>query len=239
VYREVGFASEEFENEYTGIRKKEERLYDDEVARALPAVPDTHPLRQEWKIRGNTSTNFAAYLKVHGCKSVIEIGCGNGWLATLIQKYLNIPVCGVDVGRGELEQAARISKGKSVFVCGDIFSENFDGLKADAIVLASCIQYFPDLKQLIRRLLPMGTIYIIDSPVYKKGESAAARERSVAYFNKMGAPGMEKFYYHHERTALEEFNPKYLSDPSKGIWWFLGLFFKGSPFPWIRIGKST
>lgn len=238
VYRQKGFSYDEFENEYTTIRTKEKRMYDDEFVRRLPIVPKTHPLFEEWKLRGYTKTNFAAYLKVNNCTSIIEVGCGNGWLTNLIQSYIGIPACGIDVGAKELEQAARISGGKSVFVYGDIFSESFDGLTADAIVLSACIQYFPDVRKLLRRLRKMGTVYIIDSPIYKPGKSPAAKQRSAAYFRSMGSPGMEKFYHHHERPALDEFKPEYLYDPSKGIWWFLNLLFKGSPFPWIKIDKS-
>lgn len=235
IYRQAGLERDEFEREYTGIRKKEGRMYDDEVVRKLPETPRDHALHNEWKLRVNPARNFAAYLKVNNCRSIVEVGCGNGWLTTFIQNQLNIPACGIDIEKPELHQAARISKGKSTFVYGDVFSEQLNGLKADAVVLAACVQYFPDVKNLIRRLLEIGTVYIIDSPVYKNGKSAEAKARSAAYFTSMGFPGMEKFYYHHERSALEEFKPKYLYDPSKGIWRLLGLIFKSSPFPWIRI----
>lgn len=238
VYRQSAFGSDEFENEYENIRTKEGRMYADEAARNLPTVPESDAHYQEWKLRRYTSTNFAAYLKVHGCRSFIEVGCGNGWLTTHIQKYIGIPGCGIDIGKRELEQAARISQGKNVFAYGDIFSEKFDGLNADAIVLASCVQYFPDVRKLIYRLRTMGTVYIIDSPIYKNGKAPAAKARSAAYFQSMGSSGMERFYYHHERSAFEEFKPEYLYDPTKGIWWFLGLLFKSSPFPWIKIGRS-
>lgn len=238
VYRLEGFVGEEFESEYTAIRKKEKRIYTDDIVRSLPSVPITHPHFEEWKLREYTSRHFSEYLKENGCKSFIEVGCGNGWVTTLIQNYLGVPACGIDVGHVELEQAARISEGKSVFAYGDIFSDKFDGLKADAIILASCVQYFPDVRKLLMRLRKMGTVYIIDSPIYKKGKAAAATARTRGYFRSMHAPGMEKFYHHHERSAFEEFNPEYLYDPTRGAWWLVGLLVKISPFPWIKIGKG-
>lgn len=235
IFCQAGFSGGELEKEYTGIRTKEGRMYEDDIVRKLPEIPRDHALHSEWNLRAYPAGNFAAYLKVHNCRSIVEVGCGNGWFTTLIQNKLNVPACGIDVEMKELHQAARISKGKSTFVYGDIFSDALNGLKADAVLLAACIQYFPDVKRLITRLQEVGTIYIIDSPVYKNGKAAEAKARSATYFKSMGSPGMEKFYHHHERKDFEEFKPEYLYDASAPLWWFLGLVFKTSRFPWIKI----
>lgn len=235
IYRQVGLDREEFEQEYINARTKEGRMYEDDIVRKLPNIPRDHALYNEWKLRTNPARNFAAYLKVNNCRSIVEVGCGNGWLTNFIQNTLGIPACGIDIEKRELYQAARISKGKSTFVYADIFSDALTGLKADAVLLAACVQYFPDVKQLITRLRDIGTIYIIDSPVYKNGKADGAKARSAAYFGSMGAPGMEKFYYHHERKEFDEFKPEYLYDPEAPLWWVLRRIFKSSPFPWIKI----
>jgi SAM-dependent methyltransferase len=237
IYQQVGFGRDEFEKEYTDVRTREGRMYDDNVARYLPEIPADHVLYNEWKVRAYSARHFVSYLKFVRCKSIVEIGCGNGWLTTYIQDKMKIPACGIDVGKAELHQAARISRGKSVFVHGDVFSEALDGLRADVVLLASCVQYFSDLRSLIGRLKEIGSIHIIDSPVYDDGASAEAKARSAAYFHSMGSPGMEKFYYHHEKKDFRAFNAEFMYDPSGLFGRLTRRLTNSSPFPWIRIGK--
>lgn len=222
VYCQPGFDAGEFEKEYVSIRTKEGRMLDDEVVKRLP-INNT----AEWKVRRNSAQKLVHQLKKEKCSSVIEIGCGNGWLTNYIHKNLSIPVCGIDVEKQELEQAARVFN--LDFIYADIFA--IDELKADAIILASCIQYFPDLTALINRL--HGLIHIIDSPIYLKGTASAARSRSEAYFRSQEAKGMSKFYHHHEIDKILEYNPKFLYRPNR-----LDGLMGNSPFPWIRIDRS-
>jgi SAM-dependent methyltransferase len=214
-------------------------MYDDDTVRLLPVVPREHPLYREWNIRSHSARRLVAQLKKENCRSLIELGCGNGWLTNYIHRQLNIPVCGVDVGKPELLQAARTGEGKAAFVFADIFSEAVTGVTADVVLLASCIQYFPDVRSLITRLRKIGTIHIIDSPVYGEGKAAEARVRSATYFHSMNTPGMEKFYYHHEKNVFEDLGAEFLYDPSNMAGMLNKLLVNGSPFPWIRIGKET
>jgi SAM-dependent methyltransferase len=143
IYSQLDLSRDEFEREYTGIREKEGRMHDDNVARYLPEVGIDHPLYNEWKLRAYSAKHFVSYLELNRCRSIVEVGCGNGWLTSYIQNRMKISACGIDVEKKELQQAARISNGKSAFVRGDIFSKGFDDLKADVVLLVSCIQYFP------------------------------------------------------------------------------------------------
>lgn len=221
VYCQKNFSAGEFEQEYFSIRQKEGRILDDDAVRRLPFID--HP---EWKIRARSARKLVVQLRRENCRSFIEVGCGNGWLTNYIQRELNIPAIGIDVGKVELKQAARISAGNATFVYGDVFS--LDDLQADAIILAACIQYFAEPNRLIGKL--NGTIHIIDSPIYKKGKAADARERSKKYFESRNAPGMERFYFHHEEILGGEF----LYRPSR-----LKVLLGGSPFPWVRIRRSS
>jgi SAM-dependent methyltransferase len=220
VYCQRGFDTGEFEREYFSIRQKEGRILDDETVRLLPFIDDP-----EWKIRARSARKLAQQLKKENCRSIIEIGCGNGWLTNYIQRELNVPAVGIDVGKVELKQAARIAKGRATFVYGDVFS--LGDLKADAIVLAACIQYFPDPIRLLERLT--GTIHIIDSPFYDSSGVANARARSKDYFRSKDASNMERFYFHHECIKDVEI----LYRPSR-----FKVFLGNSPFPWVRIRKD-
>ncbi|HZY81732.1 MAG TPA: methyltransferase domain-containing protein [Cyclobacteriaceae bacterium] len=223
VYCQKNFSKKEFEKAYVDIRTKEGRMYDDETVKKLPFVPGS----KEWGIRANSAKKLIKQLRKENCRSLIEIGCGNGWLSNYIQKELNIDVCGIDIERKELEQAARINI-RAAFAYADIFS--MENLEADVVLLASCIQYFENVNKLLEKLKRIGTIHIIDSPFYKQGEAAAARQRSLSYFESKNAYAMKNFYFHHEINALDQFNPVFLHRPNR----FLKI---GSPFPWIRIDK--
>jgi hypothetical protein len=96
---------------------------------------------------------------------------------------------------------------------------------------------FPDVQELIKRLRNIGTVHIFDSPIYANGKSAEAKARSAAYFQSMGFPGMEKYYYHHEKKDFEGLGAEFMYDPSEPYWRFVRLFINSSPFPWIRIRK--
>ncbi len=72
-------------------------------------------------------------------------------------------------------------------------------------MVASVIQYFPDLPALIRGLRKLltkrGEVHIIDSPLYGEQGLAAARERTRAYYAGLGFPEMGEQYFHHTPTG--------------------------------------
>lgn len=238
-YCQKNFNTDEFEKEYLSLRKKEDRVFYDTQIVDLPRVYLDHPHYHEWKVRERSAYRLAKQLKKEKPKVVIEVGCGNGWLINVLQWQLKVPIIGVDVVKFELKQAGDTFQGWSHFVYGDILSDAFQNLKADAIVVAASAQYFPDLRLLIKRLRNMlndgGKIHIIDTPFYKKEDVAAAKKRSADYFKSKDASGMERYYFHHDIDTLKEFNPQFLYRPnivSKLISKY------NSPFPWIRIRKA-
>jgi SAM-dependent methyltransferase len=76
-----------FEQNYLQVRSAEGRLYSDAELAALPCVCEGHPLYDEWKIRKKSCQRLIVYLqqKASGLK-ILEIGCGNGWLAAQLAK---------------------------------------------------------------------------------------------------------------------------------------------------------
>ena len=110
----------------------------------------------------------------------------------------------------------------------------------DTIVLASVIQYFPDLPNLLQALRgllrPGGEIHLVDSPLYPLDAVPAARERTQAYYTSLGFPEMANHYYHHPEDALVGLPARWLYLPgnlSARLSRWRGR--DASPFPWIVI----
>ncbi len=212
-----------FEKDYIKLREKEGRLYSDEIVQNLPDIPKSVSLAKEWKVRKISMNKLISYLnqkKISG--SILELGCGNGWLAHNLTISVNAEICALDVNETELVQGARLFMADKnlTFVYADIFKAEINKATFDTIILASSVHYFPDMNQLIYRLLellkPAGEIHIIDTPFYScKNESNRAKERSRSYFESQGMPAMANGYYHHTLLDLKNFNLKILFDPNR------------------------
>lgn len=239
----------EKEARYWRVRAREFRLYSDDLVRQLPEVPADHPLKKEWDARADSLSRLADHVaRFWRDMRVLDLGCGNGWMAhQLAAISTRIRVYGLDLNRRELTQAARVfvDKPRVKFIYADVFSAPLPPCAFDVIVLASVIQYFPDLPALIRRLLelaaPGGEIHVLDSPLYAESEVSAARARSEAYYKSKSLAFMTADYHHHTRASLAPFRPEVLYDPGHlfnrlAQWWWAEQ--PRSPFPWLRITKA-
>ncbi len=213
-----------FEGVYLKLRIKENRIHPDEVVRHLPEMDRQHPNRKEWEMRKTTLQKLIKYLSASGAASVLELGCGNGWLSYNLSNSLNAEICAVDVNETELTQAGRVFNGKAnlCFLYTNIFSRVLKPKHFDAIVLGSSIQYFEDLENLFTTLLdllkPSGSIYIVDSPIYNNEAAAsAAKSRSGKYFNSLGFSDMARQYFHHTFKDLNKFNYEIRYNPNSLI----------------------
>lgn len=239
------YKTNEFEDLYLKVRKRENRIYEDRTLKLLPEINNSHPLCGEWKIRKNSLQKMKAYLKNKSkYLNILELGCGNGWLTHHLAKIQNSYVIGVDINRPELEQAARVFNNfnNHKFFYADIFADYFELGDFDIILLASSIQYFKNLNSLIERLFYLlkkeGEIHIIDSPVYTASEIPGAQKRTTKYYENIGFRNMSKFYFHHSLEELEKFNPFFLYKPPKSSFYFRILKNIDSPFPWIMLKNS-
>jgi SAM-dependent methyltransferase len=244
VFFENGFrGNPEFESNYIDLRQNEGRLYDDNTVSNLPQVVAEHPLKKEWIIRKRSSERLIRYLKSRPDCNVVELGCGNGWLANFMSQSLSFHFFGLDINTTELKQGARLfgNNPKISFLCADIFSSHLRDSSADVFVLAGAVQYFPDLQKLLIQLLqllkPGGEIHIIDSPFYTNKEAIQARKRSDIYFQKRNHPEMGANYFHHTWESFGSIEYKILYNPSKIIRVIIRVVRKDSPFPWIIIRK--
>ena len=270
-YSEILFLSDpapfrEKERLYLEVRRREGRMLPDEVVRALPNISDSSPYAHEWRWRRRSFHRLLSFCKnpsalrclpvertdsyrmTRGVR-ILDLGCGNGWMANRLAENPDWEVWAVDVNEAEMSQGARLFGRKNLrFVYADIISRNsFPGSESpgtalrrdfDVAVLAASVQYFPDLPELIfslkKWLKPGGEIHILDSPFYKnERERTAARQRTLEYYTKIGVPEMAAFYHHHLWADVEKLGGQNLNE--RLTIRFLQKIKWLAPFPWVRL----
>ncbi len=232
-----------FEKRYIELRFKEQRIYSDEELLQLPAVPKDHIHYHEWLVRKSSCNRLLHYLEKKRLPlRMLEVGCGNGWLSSLLATVPHSKVVGTDINFTELQQAARVFSHipNLLFIYADVESEILEKMEFDCIIFASCIQYFASVsavvKQAFQLLKPGGEIHILDSPFYKPAETAAARKRTEAYYTNMGFAEMSGYYFHHTLAELEGFELEMLYRPSS-LQQYLQR--NNNPFPWLLIKQKA
>jgi ubiquinone/menaquinone biosynthesis C-methylase UbiE len=232
-------ASENFEEKYISLRKKENRLYTDEQLKWLPEIEVSHPHYKEWEARKSSCNKLAQHLSNKRTElNILDVGCGNGWLCHHLSKIPGSNIAGIDINRTELNQAKRVfDRIENVeFFYGGIDNERITNEKFDAIIFAASLQYFPSLDSIIPAALqllhPEGEIHILDSHFYKSSELEIARKRSFDYYHSLQFAEMTKYYFHHCVNELNLYHHKIFYNPDL----FHNRFIKNkNPFPWICI----
>ena len=229
---------------YLRAREREGRLLPDEVVARLPEVPRGHPLHGEWQARADSARRLLAYVgDLPRPLAVMDIGCGNGWLAAAVARRPDTLVSGIDPNERELAQAVRVFAGlpNLEFRLGDVLLVDAPAVRPDMILLASVIQYVADLPALIVRLgswlADGGEIHVLDSPLYETAGVPAAQERSRQHYVAVGVPEMAAAYHHHTWASIERFAPAILHQPAPTAGRLLRRLGGRveSPFPWLRI----
>lgn len=231
----------DFSKVYIALRKKENRVLNDVELKKLPFVSKENSNYNEWKVRQKTNQRFIKYLENKKASlTILDIGCGNGWFTNKMAIIGN-KVVGLDVNLEELEQARRVFTSKNLqFVYATIFKENLPFTNTfDVITLNACVQYFENFELLITTLKqflkPTGEIHILDSPFYDASEVMNAKQRTMAYYTKIGFPEMAKFYFHHAKEKIKDFEVLYQPKPT-----LLNKFFgkKDTPFMWLKYSHN-
>ncbi|HEX4850375.1 MAG TPA: class I SAM-dependent methyltransferase, partial [Puia sp.] len=225
-----------FEVSYLLARQKEYRIYTDDEVRQLPYISKEHRHSEEWTIRKKSCDRLIRYLESkRNSLNILEVGCGNGWLAYQLSRMPGCKVIGLDINLAELRQAARVfdKNSKLKFVYGDIRAGILKDLKFDVIIFAASIQYFHSLSEILnvslRQLNKEGEIHIIDSKLYKTNEVRAAKERSRLYYETLGLPHMAQYYYHHCINEIKPYHHRILRNPAS----IINKLFNHDPFFWI------
>lgn len=234
-------ATRGFEDLYTGLRQMEQRIYSDEQLLQLPGIAPGHVHEKEWKIRQRSMTRLITYLANKRLPlKILEIGCGNGWLASRLAEIPNADVTGIDTNSSEIDQALRVFRKINLRFLASRFSpQAFSGNQFDIVLFASAIQYFSPLSSVLNLAMlsvaPGGEIHIIDSCFYTSKNIAAAIDRTRDYFNSQGFPEMAYYYNHHQLDDLKGFDYEILFDPHA----ILHKIFHRDPFYWICIKKPA
>jgi len=198
---------------YIKVRDKENRLLSDTVVAKLPFIVEHESVYfKEWKARSYSFTRLNNYLqKKEKPLHILDLSCGNGWLAANLATTKTFTATGLDVNENELQQANRVFQKPNLVYCfGNVFKNIFPEKTFDIIVLNACVQYFGDLSLLIKQLFYYlksgGEIHIIDTPFYAIEEIEHAKKRSLNYYSSLGFPEMAEQYYHHQLSHLSSFN---------------------------------
>jgi ubiquinone/menaquinone biosynthesis C-methylase UbiE len=229
-----------FNQRYFALRDKEGRIMTDEELQHLPEVFPGHPYAQEWKLRASSCGQLKHYLeKKDKPLSILEVGCGNGWLSHRLSYIQQSQILALDINKQELCQAERVfAHKKNIKFCLGTIHDLLAGLRFDVIIFAASIQYFPDFKKTISTCLDVlengGELHILDSKFYGENEVAEAKLRSLDYFQSVNEPEMQQFYFHHCFDVLHNFKFRILYNPHSLV---NKLLKNASPFYWIRIDK--
>jgi ubiquinone/menaquinone biosynthesis C-methylase UbiE len=235
----INHIASDFEKLYIRLRQQEGRIYADEEIKQLPVVAASHKHFKEWQVRQESTLRLFNYLeKKKRPLSILEIGCGNGWLSHQLSFLPGSTVIGTDINFTEIQQAATVfcDTPNLHFIYGHADAELFEDMQFDIVLFAASIQYFSSLPDTISDTLSLlkdgGEIHIIDSHFYPVAEISAARKRSLLYYEGAGFPEMADCYFHHSLDQLEGFNYSLLYDPGSLFNRFLR---NKNPFYWIRI----
>jgi trans-aconitate methyltransferase len=229
----------EFEQLYNQIRKDEGRLLSLEQIEKLPYTEQDFQHHKEWNKRIRSTDRFLKYVKKHKVRSLLDIGCGNGWLMNKLAPHLE-KVDGIDINLMELEQARALLKAfdNVTLYYADIFSLSPDN-KYELILLNASFQYFEQLPLLMDRLgqllAPNGEIHVLDSPLYSsQNQASKAQQRSLAYYSSKNTTEMARFYHHHTLADLADYQVEIRHNPNailqkikrkviedSPLWWFV------------------
>jgi SAM-dependent methyltransferase len=229
-------ANGEFERLYLATRMKENRLYSDLQVKQLPFIEKTHVHFSEWQLRKRSFNRLLRYLtnKTTALR-ILEVGCGNGWLSARLAANQRFQVIGIDINKTEILQAEKLFGNRpNLFFKLTNLEDMNSAERFDIIVFAASVQYFPSLSDVMAKasqhLKQQGEIHILDSLFYYLPELEAARKRSTLYYQSIGHPDMQHFYFHHSVHSFNGFQYVYLYNPAR----FLNkVFHKKDLFPWL------
>ena len=232
---------------YHQVRTREGRIYSDRELKHLPCIDAAHAYFKEWKMRAESLRKMRNYvMRKRKPLTILDVGCGNGWMANHLACISGCAVLALDVNRAELEQAARVfsTNPHIIFVYGDLFMEILPCQSIEMIILAGSVQYFTNMRALVKRLFDLihqkGEVHLVDSPLYSAQSIGRAKARTRIYYRELGYPEMAAYYHQHVLSDLETFHWDYLYNPDTVFQRIRRALTQTarSPFPWIKLIKD-
>ena len=149
-----------------------------EVARAVRAFYEEQPFNAFASARADaealrTNAIRGAFPDLHDLlasgevRSVLDVGCGAGWLSNTIALHYGVPVTGVDFTERAVERARRVAdelgtSGLASFRVGDLFA--FEGDEADLVASVGVLHHTHDARAAFLRLqrfaAPRGFVHL-------------------------------------------------------------------------------
>jgi ubiquinone/menaquinone biosynthesis C-methylase UbiE len=169
---------------------------------------------------------------------ILEVGCGNGWLAAQLASHTGNIVTGIDICSTAIEQAQRVfdTIPHLDFIPFDFNNEIFEEQKFDLVIIAASAGYFHSFKKMIaaamEHLTLQGEIHILDSALYRQHEIAAVKEQAGKQLQAIDMNAIAPFYFYHSIDELKKYNHTVLYDPNS---WMNRLMHQSNPFYHIII----
>jgi ubiquinone/menaquinone biosynthesis C-methylase UbiE len=224
---------------YMQLNEKEGRLYNDDRLLQLPLMQYGDKNSKEWAIRKNSLKRLLHYIKQKKEQQhILEVGCGNGWLAAQLARNTKNRITGIDIDNAAIEQAKRVFGNLSNlnYVQFDFNNEYFENQKFDMVIIAASLQYFHSFKKTIatamEHLTLQGEIHILDTQLYRQNEIAAAKQRREQYLRSVGLEQLAAFYFYHSVEELKKYNHHMLYDPYS---WVNRVLHQNNPFHHVII----
>lgn len=240
----ISEVNKELEVDFNNLKKREGRNYSEDEIRLLPFASSKNPHKEEWNFRAKSFMRFRTHLSgKRGSLQILDLGCGNGWFSAQLEKNFKHHYYCVDINLPQLLLGAKIFNSENLkFILADIFEISFPRSSFDLVIFNSSIQYFKDLRILMREMFYLlksdGEIHLINSPIYFQSELDHEKTRSANYYNSIGFKKMNEKLFHHTYESLNDYNYKILYNPKSITNRVINFAFsKDSPFPWIMITR--
>ncbi len=192
----------QFVHEYQHVREAEGRgSIDDAYYRARPFADLSGHFTADWAIRARSFNVFIQKVlqpierATQRPLLMLDLGAGNGWLSYRLAQRRH-RVAAVDLLTNPHDGLGAHVHYDAAFtpVQAEFDRLPFDSAQFDLVIfnasLHYAVNYEATLCEALRVLQPHGQIVILDSPLYRSGESGAqmVREREAAFTKKYGFP---------------------------------------------------
>ena len=203
-----------FQEIYLKARRLEGKLYHDDVVRKMPNLNRDHPYYEECRARKDSLDEMNACLTAYEPPiRILEVGCGNGWMANALTQNHNIQMVSLELHEMDAQQDERVygNKANLRYRSLNSFLDNPDAEPFDIILFSGSFQYFGDaavtLSQWMQYLKPTGEIHIKDTLVHDSATKAQELTKNKGqYFRSIGVEPMANYFTNYSWDDFKGFN---------------------------------
>ena len=219
-------------------RKKDNRLWSDVEAEELPKTFFYNLHQAEWKEKAALLQALLPYFN-HPDRlqaSILEVGCGCGWLSAALSRHHEGPVAGLDIDGVSINQAKKLFQASNLrFVEADFFDPAMPQASFDQLIVMDALRWFPSIPQVIdqaiKYLRPGGEIHFLHHAFLPEKQLAGAREKLLGYFQEKQMEAAFDKVHLHTQQELAAYPFERMIRPS----WWGGLMRPQQESPWLRL----